>query len=460
MSNDGCTVGDTGDNGGNTSVGGDNGEGGKDKCEEAKAKDDNTAKNAEATIDSIQKNPSPMSPYCRNKVGEMNKDLDTFNRYRKALPSARAASAVNKLGNGNTAIQGDCLTMIVDAKTLNDKLDLPSGTITDEMLRNDKTGFRAAMFKDEATGKYILVARDTQPNSLVDWLTNLDNGDGQDTPQYKAMRELTAKLKNNNVSFDLAGYSKGGGLAQEAGLVNPNSQVYVFNSAGIHKASLSRTPATSFEDLRNRTFSFSSDGEFLTHMNNTTGSQAQINNAIYLRDQLSGDGSKILGLVSPVKINYRNPEMEEAYLRYKRQESFYNDYYNDDEYGDDRKGTIRNDIFAPIKPTNPDPNFERDKASLLNNMDKNINKYRQLAAEGKDFTMMPPVRSGHHETVEDSRSIAARLVGRGDFDANELNSTKLIQHQMSAVLDPMEDSVKKNRKKLNAFNNKCGKLRR
>ena len=85
-------------------------------------------------------------------------------------------------------------------------------------------------------------------------------------------------------------------------------------------------------------------------------------------------------------------------------------------------------------------------------MDSMIDEYRQKST----FQMFPLVRSGHHETVEDSRSMLASIAGSGDFDANELNTTKLIQHQMTAVLDPMEKSVKNNRLELSAFNNKCG----
>jgi len=151
-----------------------------------------------------------------------------------------------------------------------------SGSIEDRDLRNETTGFRAVMYRDESTGKLILVARDTQPTSLVDWQTNIRNGEGKDTDQYAAMRQLSGRLKKKGIDFNVAGYSKGGGLAQEAALVNPNAQAYVFNSAGLHENSLTRTGTTDFQSLENRTQAFSASNDFLTFMNETTDPLQQI----------------------------------------------------------------------------------------------------------------------------------------------------------------------------------------
>jgi hypothetical protein len=191
--------------------------------------------------------------------------LHRFNRYRDALPYARATQDLNELGDDqdNEAKRGErekkCLTLLSgSAANLNASLGLPEGTIRDEHLRDDTTGFRAAVYRSEMDGRYILVARDTQPPSLVDWKTNTDNGAGRDTAQYQSMRELAGLLNKKGVDFDIAGYSKGGGLAQEAGLVSPESEVRVFNSAGLSQESLSagRTGASSFDSLMARTRSF------------------------------------------------------------------------------------------------------------------------------------------------------------------------------------------------------------
>ena len=397
-------------------------------CCERKDKDDKLAKKTQAVIDKVKADPSATAKYCQDAVNKISNRLERFNSYREALPSARAAYALNQLKDKDAftkKLKQPCLTALpLDAKKLNTELGLPQGTITDTMLRNDDTGFRAALFKDEATGKTILVARDTQPDSLVDWSTNINNGKGEDTPQYKAMRDLTKTLKNKKVPFDIAGYSKGAGLAQEAGLIAENAQVRVFNAAGLHENSLGRTGgAKSFDGLIKRTKSFSSEGEFLTFMNETTDAQQQIDNAIFLRKELAGEGRGI----NPMKIKYRNPAMREAY---------------------DEKGWLEAD---------PDPDFKTAKNALLDDMTKMITSYQQKLAANTPFRMFPPVRSGHHETIVDSHSsLAMYMPNSGDINANELNLAKMIQHQMSAVLNPMEEAVKTSRHTFNYFQARCG----
>jgi hypothetical protein len=183
--------------------------------------------------------PQPPAPAdasaCAKKASTLAPVLQRFNRYRNALPSARAATDLNQLGDkaGDKASSMPCLTRLpTDGAGLTQALGLPPGSIADSDLRDDTTGFRAAMYRDESTNSLILVPRDTQPDSLVDWETNTRNGTGLDTEQYTQMRQLTGTLKNDGVDFDLAGYSKGGGMAQEAGLVNTDARVTVFNSAG------------------------------------------------------------------------------------------------------------------------------------------------------------------------------------------------------------------------------------
>jgi len=219
--------------------------------------------------------PSGRGNECQRRAAALGPTLRRFNRYREALPCARAASDMNQLGDDPKPPsktepkqpKGPCVTRLpVNAAALNRALGLPAGTIADEHLRSDKTGFRAAIYRDESTGKLIVVARDTQPTSLVDWQTNTQNGDGKDTDQYAGMRKLAKTLRDKNVAYDLAGYSKGGGLAQEAALVNPSAKAFVFNSAGIPDAALKRTGSSGFQSLESRTTAFSSQDDFLTYI--------------------------------------------------------------------------------------------------------------------------------------------------------------------------------------------------
>jgi hypothetical protein len=335
-----------------------------------------------------------------------------FDRYREALPSARAAADLNELGDepGNQPSGKPCLTRLpVQADKLDAALGLPPGVLKDTDLRNDTTGFRAALYRDEGTGKMILVGRDTQPDSLVDWQANTRNGLGVDTPQYLAMRDLTSKLAANDQAFDIAGYSKGGGLAQEAGLASPLSQVRLFNSAGMPEQALARNKQRSFDGLVSRTKAFSSEGDFLTFMNTTTDPGQNIINSRFLRRELAGQGRGL----NPIDIQVRNPAMRGL----------------------------------------SDPDFERDKQSYLAELDQQIDRMQTAFDTGGTVPGFPPVRAASRETIVDSMTVAGKALGaRGD----QPSLGKLAQHKMGVVLDAMEADVAKDRKALAAFMVQCG----
>jgi hypothetical protein len=265
------------------------------------------------------------------------------------------------------------------------------------------------MYRDEGTGKLILVPRDTQPDSLEDWQTNTRNGVGQDTPQYSAMRTLTQHLQASNEPFDIAGYSKGGGLAQEGGLVNTLSQVRVFNSAGLPDSALGWTGRTSFDGLTARTKGFSAEGEFLTFMNDTTDPGQNIINSRFLQRELAGRGRGL----NPIDIKVRNPGM---------------------------RGMA-------------DPYFAGDKQRYIDELGRQIDGMQSAYDTGGIVATFPPVRAASKETVDDSMTLAGRLLGaRSDQPA----LGKLAQHKMSAVLDAMEKNVTDDRRSLTTFLTRCG----
>jgi hypothetical protein len=368
--------------------------------------------------------------------------LNRFNRYRQALPYARATADMNSLGDEKDSKTRQkkrklkCLTMLPDTgEELNRALGLPEGTIKNEDLRNDTTGFRAAVYRSESDGKLILVPRDTQPDSLVDWKTNTDNGQGLDTAQYKAMSEITGTLKQNGVEFDVAGYSKGGGLAQEGGLVSDNSKVFVFNSAGLHENSLARTGQSSFADLSSRTHAFNAEGDFLTFMNNTQDPEQQIANTRFLRDQLEGDWKGL----NKMKIKYRNPAMKQAAedaweeATWKASTSLFNP--NPYHYYDD-----------------PDPNFEDYKKKYLKGIDTMITNAEEKLEKGEPFRLFPPVRADHKETLPNSIGLNWESKVRN----GNPNLAKLKQHLVENVTDGLEKTMKEDKKSMQEFVKKCG----
>jgi hypothetical protein len=381
---------------------------------------------------------------CQSRAADMGPIVRRFNRYSTALPYARASVDVNQLGDkpGNQAKEQPCITRLPDSgAALSHALGLPPGTITDADLRNDATGFRASVYRSQTDGQLILVSRDTEPNSLVDWKTNIDNGNGKDTDQYSAMRALAGTLSAKGVPFNVTGYSKGGGLAQEAGLVNPQSQVFVFNSAGLSDASLARTGSSSFASLAQRTQSFSADGDFLTYMNKTTDPAQQIANAQYLRNQLEGSFLP----PNPISIDYRNPATlaaeneQKAALQLVSQISA-------------AGGDPPADLVAKAA-TNPDPAFAADKQAFLKQLDNMIADARQKVAQGQPLRLFPPVRTANQETIPDSSTWMGRRLG-----ANDPGPTlgKLYQHKMDNVLSSMEDIVKKDQQAMKDFLQKCG----
>jgi hypothetical protein len=349
---------------------------------------------------------------CADQARTLAPVLQRFDRYREALPSARAAADLNELGDksGDEPSKKPCLTRLpLQADKLNAALGMSPGTIKDADLRNDDNGFRAALYRDEGSGQMILVPRDTQPDSLVDWQANTRNGVGIDTPQYKAMRGLTSKLAANDQIFDIAGYSKGGGMAQEGGLINDLAEVRVFNSAGAPDAMLDWTGQSDFQDLTSRTKLFSADGDFLTFMNTTTDPGQNILNARFLRKELAGEGS----LVAPINIKTLNPAT---------------------------RGTA-------------DPMFVAQKSAYMTELDAHIDAMQTTYDTGGNVAGFPPVRAASKETIAGSSTWIGNLLGAG---SDQPTIGKLNQHKMSVVLDAMESNVENDRERIQDFMKACG----
>lgn len=381
------------------------------QCRGQKTADDGLTNAVRERAAHLNAQPGRSTPICRANARGMAKSADSFERYRAALPSARAAEDLNQLGNAaSSPVNQPCLRRLpLDAAGLNQALgilpDSPTA-IRDDQLRNDDTGFRAAVYQSDSDGRYILVPRDTQPDSLADWQTNIENGRGEDTDQYRTMRELTGTLAQNPVPFDISGYSKGGGLAQEGGLMSSASSVYVFNSAGLNDASLKRTGQSSFDSLASRTTAFSAQGDFLTFMNNTKDPAQQLRNVEYLRAELGADPGKF----HPLAITHSNPATEGK----------------------------------------PDPAFDGDRKAFLDQLDGLIAERR---ANPDGPPIFPPVRAGSENVIPNSMSTTGSyLQARSDSP----NLGKLAQHQISNVVGPMQTQVDTTRDNFKAFLAECG----
>jgi hypothetical protein len=385
-------------------------------CIDAKAKDEVLIHGARERAGVVMARGQTGS-ICAQEAAKVGPVAARMERYEAALPGARAARDLNELGNNaGGPVNQPCLTRLpTDAAGANKALGIDPNSpnaLTERDLRNNKTGYRSALYRDETNGKVILVSRDTQPDSVVDWKTNIDNGQGRDTKQYEAVRGLSTKLAASGTNFDIAGYSKGGGLAQEAGLVSPDSNVYVFNSAGLHPASLARTGQTNFDSLVSRTHAFSAQQDFLTYMNNTSDPAAQLTNARFLRDQLAGEAS--WGAPSAAL------------------------------------GKMAVTHLDPTDVGNPSAAFAPARAGLLKDLDQMIAN-RSVA--------FPPVRAATKETIPNSLGMIGRVTGANNAGPN---LGKLAQHQISNVVGttghpgPMENQIAADRATLQQFRAHCG----
>jgi hypothetical protein len=223
--------------------------------------------------------------------------------------------------------------------------------------------------------------------------------------------------------------------------VNPQSQVYVFNSAGLSDASLARTGNSSFTSLAQRTQSFSADEDFLTYMNNTTDPSQQLANARYLRNQLEGS----LLPPNPISIDYRNPAALAAENEQKAAMQVVSQISS-------AGGVPPDDILAKAA-TDPDPTFTADKQAFLKQLDNMIANAERQVAEGKPLRLFPPVRTDNQEMIPDSSTWMGRRLGANDSGPS---LGKLYQHKMDNVLSSMEDLVKKDRQAMKDFLKKCG----
>ncbi len=117
---------------------------------------------------------------------------------------------------------------------LNNTLDVSKLKLTDK-----ETGFNSAIYqkkKKDGSYEYVYVTQGTNPESPVDWETDVDNAKGKWTLQYMQSISnalmLHMELRGQNLFF--AGHSLGGGLASANALVTGHD-AWTFNAAALGK---------------------------------------------------------------------------------------------------------------------------------------------------------------------------------------------------------------------------------
>ncbi len=232
-------------------------------------------------------------------------------------PDQALAEAANRLDRYNTGIiraraaedvygrddPPHCLEELgPDAAAINAALGMPPGTVRQSDLVDDETGYRAGIYRSQSDGSVIVAYRGTLPEMLVDWETNIQNGLGRDTAQYRQARDLAEQLAVEGVEFDITGHSKGGGMASMAATVVPGVETYTFNAAGVSPR-LVEAVGGSLRDLNQRLDAYRFDEEFLTSMQSVVDPAEKIRRAERLRDEMAGEA----GLINPMTIEQISP---------------------------------------------------------------------------------------------------------------------------------------------------------
>ena len=177
-------------------------------------------------------------------------------------PDATAQAALNRLGLDNVAVERAKLSEHVYHILEKPPVPEPEGWhrltpaelakkgITPEMLLNDKSGFKASLYESsfERPPKLVIAYAGTENEvagvkNKIDWKADARQGLGLREAQYDRAMNLARNLakKVNKRDFEITGHSLGGGLAS-AGSVVTGAKGYTFNSAGLHRNTVRRTP--------------------------------------------------------------------------------------------------------------------------------------------------------------------------------------------------------------------------
>lgn len=110
----------------------------------------------------------------------------------------------------------------------------------DMTFMRDHRDFNAAVFKNDATGDYVIGFKGTEVLSGDDWRTNAGQNFGNPTAYYSQAMEIGRRaniFQSGKVSF--VGHSLGGGLASAASAFTGRPAT-TFNAAGLHPNTVPR----------------------------------------------------------------------------------------------------------------------------------------------------------------------------------------------------------------------------
>ncbi len=103
-------------------------------------------------------------------------------------------------------------------------------------------GFKAGLYRDYVSGDFVLAFAGTEYTPLTpDWLNNIWQASGHDSPQYDDAMELASFLRDSAIlrqtGWRVTGHSLGGGLASAASVV-AGVHADTFNASGLRRETL------------------------------------------------------------------------------------------------------------------------------------------------------------------------------------------------------------------------------
>ena len=171
---------------------------------------------------------------------------------RHATERQRLHAATERLARNNVAVErarlaDDSYENEVGAgpngrRTVVRNTPPPEGWKVNRVIEDKRSGFMAVEYESsfERPPRKVLAFRGTDPSQAGDRETDLKQGLGIYTDQYKQAEDVAwTMLKDNPKGFDITGHSLGGGEASLAGLIT-KQPTYTFNAAGLHVNSMLR----------------------------------------------------------------------------------------------------------------------------------------------------------------------------------------------------------------------------
>lgn len=125
----------------------------------------------------------------------------------------------------------------IDGWTRLDDAQLQAAGIDPATLDDPSTGFRAAVYQNDA-GDHVVAFAGTDPLSGKDWLANGSQAAGLPTAQFEQAVSLATEAKAAfGDSLVITGHSLGGGLASVASVATDSAAV-TFNASGVNNQTL------------------------------------------------------------------------------------------------------------------------------------------------------------------------------------------------------------------------------